>query len=156
MDPNFKIDLPLRVRTGKTEKSKFFILNLNNYRNEHHMALAKAKDNYHHVVKEALGHQKLTGDPPYLAHWTLYPPTKTRMDLENPLPIISKFTMDALVTFGVLPDDDYKIIKRVCYTIGAVDKYNPRAVLELIPYRYAMDFFIEILVSEGETDGWDS
>lgn len=134
------LELPLRVHTGKTEASKYFIMNLNNYRNEHHMALAKAKSNMHEVVKKLLEAQGwpqkkfLRGaNPPYMASWTLYPPTKTRMDLENPLPIISKFTMDALVTFGIIPDDDYKVINSVFYTIGEVDRDNPRAVLEITP-----------------------
>ena len=115
-------------------------MNLNNYRNEHHMALAKAKSNLHHIVEDLLKaqgwpHKQFLGNtkPPYQAVWTLYPMTKTRMDLENPLPIISKFTMDALVTFGVIPDDDYKVIRQVVYNIGEVDKENPRAVLEITP-----------------------
>lgn len=136
----FIIELPLRVRTGKTEDSKYFILNLNNYRGEHHMVLSKSKANYHEVVKkilESMGWPKkqlLSGTkPPYQATWTLYKPTRTRMDLENPLPIISKFTMDALVTCGIIPDDDDTIIRRVVYEPGGVDKYNPRAVLEITP-----------------------
>lgn len=137
---NFLIELPLRVRTGKTEGSKYFILNLNNYRGEHHMVLSKAKHNYHLVVKEILqsmGWPKkrfLVGTkPPYRATWTLYKPTKTRMDLENPLPIISKFAMDALVTLGVLPDDNDEVIAEVVYRPGGKDKNNPRAVLEITP-----------------------
>ena len=130
----FEITLPLRVRTGKTEASKSFILNLNNYRGCHHMVLSHAKNNYHSVVEEALdlvGWPENTLTGPFTAVWTLYPPTKTRMDLENPLPIISKFTMDALVTFKIIPDDDYKVIRRVIYDIGEVDKINPRATLRL-------------------------
>lgn len=134
--PRFIIELPLRVRTGKTDASKWFILNLNNYRGAHHMLLSKSKDNYHSVVEEALIRAEWPEAPqdvPIVAQWTLYPPTRTRLDLENPLPIISKFTMDALVTFKVIPDDDYKVIRRVIYDIGTVDKENPRAVLELLP-----------------------
>lgn len=135
-----RLELPLRVRTGKTDESKWFILNLNNYRNEHHMCLSKAKHNYHEVVRDLLielGWPKkrllLGTKPPYRATWTLYKPTRTRMDLENPLPIISKFTMDALVTYGVLEDDDDKTIAQVVYNPGGVDKLHPRAVLEITP-----------------------
>jgi hypothetical protein len=133
----FKIELPLRVRTGKTDASKWFILNLNNYRGAHHMLLSKSKDNYCSVVETALDIAKwpeVSQSGPLVAFWTLFPPTRTRLDLENPLPIISKFTMDALVTFKVIPDDDYKTIRKVIYDIGTVDKENPRAVLELIPF----------------------
>jgi len=104
------------------------------------MVLSHAKNNYHEVVEVALDEAGWpaictnTFSGPFEARWTLYPPTRTRMDLENPLPIISKFTMDALVTFKIIPDDDYKIIRRVVYEIGNVDKENPRATLELVPY----------------------
>lgn len=127
----------MRVRTGKTEASKTFILNLNNYRGAHHMVLSHSKNNYHEVVEAALndaGWPDETIEGPLEAVWTLYPPTRTRMDLENPLPIISKFTMDALVTFKIIHDDDYKIIRRVVYNFGEVDKVNPRATLELRPF----------------------
>lgn len=137
---NFKIELPLRVHLGKTDASKHFILNLNNYRGEHHMVLSKAKHQYHQVVKEILesmGWPKkrfLEGtNPPYRATWTLYKPTNTRMDLENPLPIISKFTMDALVACGILDDDNDEIIAEVVYRPGGKDRLNPRAVLEITP-----------------------
>lgn len=137
---NFKIDLPLRVHTGKTDASKYFIMNLNNYRNEHFMALSAAKRNMHQVVQDILksmgwpNRKFLIGTkPPYRATWVLYKPTKTRMDLENPLPIISKFVMDALVAHGILEDDNDEIIAEVVYRPGGVDKFNPRAVLEITP-----------------------
>jgi Holliday junction resolvase RusA-like endonuclease len=40
--------------------------------------------------------------------------------------VITKFTHDALVEFGILEDDNYNIVTEITYRFGGVDKDNPR------------------------------
>jgi hypothetical protein len=47
------------------------------------------------------------------------------------LPIIQKFTDDALIELKVISDDSWKVIKAIDYRFGAIDKENPHAELEI-------------------------
>ena len=127
----FTLNLPLFIYTtkSKTKKTKY-ILNLNNYRNAHFRKNALAKVMYKEEVSKLLHDKKIDlGKPPYKFTYTLYPKTRRRTDVSNPLSIIDKFTCDALVELGVIPDDSYEYINEVVYKIGHVDKENPRAEL---------------------------
>lgn len=119
-----KLSLPLSVQVSK---KKSFILNLNNYRNAHFQVLNKAKKMYVDEVQVALCGARVT---PFIGAveimYTLYQPTNRRVDISNPLSIIDKFTCDALVELGVLPDDNSGNVPKVTYQWGGVDKENPR------------------------------
>lgn len=120
------IDLPLEVNIGK----KNFILNMNNYRNAHYQKLNNAKKNYTDIVLNLL--PKVKAKKPVCLIYTLYPKTKRRIDLANPLSIIDKFTSDAIVQAGILQDDNTDHIKEVVFKYGNVDKTNPRAELTVM------------------------
>ena len=68
---------------------------------------------------------------PYRFTYTLFQQSGRATDVANVLSIVDKFTCDALVELGVLPDDNHKIVKEVVYRYGGVDKENPRAELEI-------------------------
>ena len=121
-----KISLPLSVQISRDEK---FILNLNNYRNAHFQVLNKAKKLYTEQVFLALGKHRFYGGCQIT--YTLYQPTNRRVDISNPLSIIDKFACDALVGFGVLPDDSNKYVQSVRFQWGGVDKNNPRVEMEI-------------------------
>lgn len=119
------VDLP-RVRTA----DKRFILNLNNYRNAHYHILNDAKVRYKDAV--AMSCSGITILPgPYLFAYRLFPGDRRLCDIANVLPIVQKFTDDALITLGLIPDDNYKVIREVRYALGGVDRDNPRAELEV-------------------------
>jgi Holliday junction resolvase RusA-like endonuclease len=128
-----KLNLPLNVFTtkSKTKKSKY-ILNLNNFRNAHFRKNASAKIAYkeevENIVPKGFGYIIYT---PLRFTYTLYPKTRRRTDVSNPLSIIDKFTCDALVELGIIPDDNYTVIGEVVYKFGEVDKENPRAELSI-------------------------
>jgi hypothetical protein len=125
--------LPLSiVIPRKTKEDKVFILNLKRYRNTHHMTLNQAKANYKEAVEAAAKELGELGPPPYKFVYTVYPSSSRAFDLANVLPIIQKFTDDALIELGVISEDNYKIIRSIAYEFGAVDKDNPRAELEII------------------------
>jgi Holliday junction resolvase RusA-like endonuclease len=126
-----KITLPLQVefQTGKSASYKWykFILNLNNYRNAHHRTLAPAKKAYSDIIWDRIPDTAI--ERPVMLTYTYYAKTKRRLDISNPCSIIDKFTCDALVKKGLLPDDDYNVIKGVTYKWGGIDKENPRCEL---------------------------
>lgn len=111
---------PLRLLVGK----KFFVLNLNIYRNTHYQILNKAKANYKELIQKQL--EGLSIEPPVSITYIYYPPDNRRSDLGNVLPVHAKFFEDALVEYGCLPDDNYRIINKVTFEFGSVDKDNPR------------------------------
>lgn len=121
----FKIDLPLFVMLPrKTKKDKRIALNLNIYRNLHHMSLNQSKIAFKMAV---LG--KLTSLPSMdkiTLEYALYPKTKRLVDVANVCSIVDKYFCDALVETGKLPDDNYKHLASVVYRFGEVDPINPR------------------------------
>lgn len=130
-----KLSLPLSVQVSKR---KTFILNLNNYRNAHFQVLNKAKKMYIEEVISAFPDKKfLVASQKQILFrkveltYTLYQPTSRRVDISNPLSIIDKFTCDALVELGVLPDDASDNIPKVTYQWGGIDRENPRCEVEI-------------------------
>jgi len=128
-----KLSLPLfAVLPRKTKADKKVYLNLNVFKTLHHRTIADAKIRYKESVREALflcEDRDRYGSDRVRASYTLFPASKRRIDLQNVLPVVAKFTEDALVCLGVLDDDDSKVIAEVVYRFGAVDKSNPRAEL---------------------------
>jgi len=135
-----KLTLPLCVEiVRKTKKNKKIMLNLNVYRNLHHIANNQAKLLYKEEVRLALPPGYATLDsPPYKFTYTLYQGSARSVDVANIVSIIDKFTCDALVEIGLLEDDNFKFISEVVYQFGGIDKLFPRAEL-----------FIEKLVQPG-------
>lgn len=106
-----------------TSKKRSFIPNLNQYRNAHHFTLSKAKIEYAKAIED-----QLQGIEPFeKVQVTLiaYPPSKVLFDPDNLAPHM-KFALDAIVSAGILPDDNYTIVIRTIHEVGEIDKVNPR------------------------------
>lgn len=136
-----KISLPLEVYIPRSRTvDKKFILNLNNYRNTYYMTLNQAKVAFKDEVWASVVGKNGTLNkptPPLSFNYTLYPKTARKCDLGNVLSIVQKFTDDALTELGIIPDDNYEVINTVSYTIGHVDRDNPRVELEIRELRAA-------------------
>lgn len=128
------LQLPLDVWIPrKTGEDKRIALNLNIYRNAHHYTLNAAKAIMKEIVAkevERLGIQPI-GKGPWRFTYTIYPATGRSFDLANVGPVVQKFTDDALIECGIIPDDNYKIVIPGGYPFGGVDKENPRAELTI-------------------------
>jgi hypothetical protein len=126
------IKLPLSVTLPRKKGSgRIWVLNLNSYRNTHFQILNQAKAAYAEIVSLAvtISRGRLASTPPYRFVYTIYPGTGRSFDIANVAPIIQKFTDDALISLGIIPDDNYKIIPSVDYRFGGVDRADPRAEL---------------------------
>jgi len=119
------IESPLRVPAGKND----FILNLNNYRNEHYQTLNKAKIAYKQLIHNQVA--KLPKMNKIIVQYTLHPKTRHLTDIGNVIAIHKKFFEDALVEAGKLPDDNYQHLLSSSERFGAVDKDNPRVVINI-------------------------
>lgn len=133
-----KIILPFTVTIPRKKKEdKVFALNLNVYRNAHHMTLNQSKVLWKDEVKRALDKCSFAWDAPEFLHppfrftYTAFPASNRKFDLGNVLSIVDKFTADALQEFGIVPDDSYKIIPELVFRFGCVDKLNPRIELDI-------------------------
>lgn len=107
----------------KVSKKRNFSPNLNQYRNAHHFTLSKAKREYAKEIKE-----QLSGIEPMnkvVVTLVAYPPTARDFDNDNLAPHM-KFCLDAVVTSGILEDDNYRIVVETRHRVGAIDKENPR------------------------------
>lgn len=124
-----RLILPLSITLPrKTKDDRKINLNLNIYRNLHHMTNNQAKTMFKYLLSQANGLPCLSKHP-YRFIYTLFQQSARATDVANVLSIVDKFTCDALVELGVLIDDNHKIIPEVVYRYGGVDKVNPRAEL---------------------------
>lgn len=137
------LHVPLTVMLPRKKSAgRNVILNLNHYRNDHHMILNPAKivhkDSVAWALTMAHGYiaraRELMPEPPYLFTYTLYPKDARGYDLANVCSIVQKFTDDALIELGIIEDDNFRIVRAVNYRYGEVDKLRPRAELEITHY----------------------
>lgn len=68
---------------------------------------------------------------PVKIKYVVFPRTKQLCDISNICCIVDKYFMDALVEAGKLSDDNYTVVPEVIYSIGSVDKVNPRVEIEI-------------------------
>jgi hypothetical protein len=133
------LSLPLSVTIPrKTKEDKVFTLNLNVYRNAHHMTMNQAKILWKDTVERLLIGKPLDmPEPPYLFTYRVFPANNRVFDLGNVLPAVQKFTDDALQDLCIIRNDNYKFIRAVDYRFGRVDKENPRIELEITHWEEA-------------------
>ena len=124
---NFSV--PLYLIRGK-KKPKNYWLNLNSYRNWKHFLNNDLKIQFKKEIE-----QNLAAYDPIIGKisitYTFYYPDVRRRDIGNNLAVISKFTEDALVEAGIIPDDDYKTIVSIKGIFGGIDKENPRCEVSI-------------------------
>lgn len=110
-------------------------MNLNAFRNWHYQTSNNLKKRFKALVQVELIERHLLDykitQYPVSVTYTLYFRDKSNVDLANVCTVVDKFTLDALVEFGILEDDCYKYVNNVKYVWGGVDKENPRCEVEI-------------------------
>jgi Holliday junction resolvase RusA-like endonuclease len=140
-----RLSLPLSVILPRKKQARLFPLNLNIYRNTHYIVLNQAKKLYKEKVEQAWNEETYTQcllplseiniKPPFIFVYTVFPANNRAFDLANILPIVQKFTDDALIELGIIKDDNHKIVSAINYRFGKVDKEKPRVELEISEWR---------------------
>lgn len=136
MEPIFNIELPLSVTLPRKRKADMvYRLNLNVYRNTHYHTLNQAKQLYKDQVAAAIYEQKVQPLEGVLRFdYCVYGKTRRAFDIANVLCVVEKFTDDALIELGIIPEDNFNYLPEVRYIFGGIDKHNPR--VELTAYEY--------------------
>lgn len=117
-------DVPIKLEVG-IRKKKTYYLNLNGYRNWQFQLNNQLKKLFKvSVAKQIRDLTPVDGVCSVL--YEIYYPTRRAFDIDNIGTVITKFTHDALVEFGILEDDNYNYVNEIIYRFGGVDKENPR------------------------------
>lgn len=119
-----ELSVPIKLEVGVVKKKTYY-LNLNGYRNWQFQLNNQLKKTFKIQVAEKIreltpvkGTCRIT--------YTIFYPTRRLFDIDNIGSVITKFTHDALVEFGILEDDNYKIVEEIVYRFGGIDKDDPR------------------------------
>jgi hypothetical protein len=70
--------------------------------------------------------------PPIQLIYSFYYPNLSHRDIGNSLAVVDKFTADALVSAGIIPDDNYTIVQSIVGEFGGIDKANPRCEVTIV------------------------
>ena len=119
-----ELSVPIRLEVG-VRKKKTHYLNLNNYRNWQFQLNNQLKKTFKITVANDIRNLEPVGGPVKITYSIFYP-TKRAFDVDNIGTVISKFTMDALVEFGIIEDDNYHFVPEIVFEFGGIDKENPR------------------------------
>lgn len=121
--------VPIKLEVGVNKKKNYY-LNLNGYRNWQFQLNNQLKKLFKIEVAEEI--RKLEPvDGVCSVTYTIYYPTKRAFDIDNIGSVITKFTHDALVEFGIFEDDNYNFVSEIVFRYGGVDKENPRCDVEI-------------------------
>jgi len=124
-----ELSVPIRLEVG-VNKKKTYYLNLNGYRNWQFQVNNQLKKLFKITVAEDVRNLEPVGGPVRITYSIFYP-TKRVFDVDNIGTVISKFTMDSLVEFGILVDDNYNHVPEIVFEFGGVDKVNPRCDVKI-------------------------
>jgi Holliday junction resolvase RusA-like endonuclease len=117
----YTLHCPIKI---KVSSKKYFIINLNNYRNAHYFTLNKAKQEF----SSLMGDQIILIPPlnKIKIEYIVYPQSARKLDINNIVSIVDKFLCDALVNFNVIKDDNYNVVVGISAKFGNIDKKYPR------------------------------
>ena len=112
-----------------TLKNKRYSCNLNGYKNTHYRTTNAMKKEFKEIITDDVL------DLPVMTrvklHFVMHYENLRKFDIDNFLSIVSKFSCDALVELGRLPDDNFDHIVQVTGTVGAIDRDNPHIELRI-------------------------
>lgn len=125
------VDLPLHVDLPrKTKKDKRIYLDKNTEHNLSKWTYNEAKKQYTKCILEDLEPIEIQFKDPVGLYFTVYKKNKAVCDLGN-YSIIEKFTSDALVKAGILPDDNFNYVKFIAFSWGGFAEQS-KCILEIV------------------------
>tara|TARA_R110000850_G_scaffold204898_2_gene331137 strand:- start:144 stop:539 length:396 start_codon:yes stop_codon:yes gene_type:complete len=113
----------------KTMKDKRYYINLNVYRNLHHLVNSQLKKAYLDAVRDQL--QGLSIETPVEITYKVYKPTKRTLDKMNVVSITSKFLLDAITELGCWVDDNDDYVKTETILPTEYDKNKGRVEITI-------------------------
>lgn len=131
----FSIISPLKVcyYTTKGGDKRWFVMNLNQYRNTHYRVLHVAKEEYSLLMKLKVQHLPTFTNPIHI-HYKVFVSSAVKSDVMNWVAVIDKFFQDVLVREHKLLDDNYTYVPKVTCEFGGIDRKSPRLEIEIEEY----------------------
>ena len=115
----------------KTKKDKTSLVGMNFYRNSHFQVLNKVKKYFDDIAQQQLRNLvPLTGA--YKLTIVVYY-KNSASDGSNIAAIAEKHILDSLQSGGIVINDNVKYHHGTTWSLGGVDKLNPRVEIEVIP-----------------------
>lgn len=131
----FNIISPLKVcyYTTKGGDKRWFVMNLNQYRNTHYRVLHVAKEEYSLLMKPKVQYLPTFTNPIHI-HYKVFVSSAVKSDVMNWVAVIDKFFQDVLVREHKLLDDNYTYVPKVTCEFGGIDRKFPRLEIEIEEY----------------------
>ena len=114
----YKFTSPLRIQVWK----KTIALNLNWFRNCHHIVANNTKIEYKRLMREQL--EWITIQTPISVSYYVRFGDRRAKDVWNFISVIEKFFLDALVEYGCIPDYNCEHVISSKYYYCGIDKWN--------------------------------
>jgi hypothetical protein len=122
------ITLPIYyTKEYKTKPPRSFLVSLNWYRNASYFEQNEVKQYYHSLVgKQLASMEPIKGS--YALELALYYKS-TNCDPSNIMPMIQKFTLDALQHYKIIVNDSARYDLLTTFTTAGQDKESPRCTI---------------------------
>ena len=124
------ITLPIYyTQEFKTKDPKTHLVGMNAYRNWHYHLSNKVKQHYHDLV-----HEQAANLTSIFEHFTLDIKVfykNSSMDGSNVAALMEKFSLDALQSCGVIPQDNVKHHLGTTWSVDSQDRDNPRCEITI-------------------------
>jgi hypothetical protein len=128
-NPPITIPVPIYV---KVSKKNTFSINLNEYRNAHFHVLNKAKVVFAEMIAPVLA--SIPRMNTTKLHFKLFFGSNRDVDTANVCSIVEKFFCDAMVSHGILEDDNRRFLIGSTSDFGGIDTKNPRVEVTFYDY----------------------
>ena len=125
---SFVIESPLSVPVSSKKK---FMLNMNDYRNAHYQVLNKAKVEYKRMIRDEI--LQLPKMDKATINYEITLGDNRIHDGMNICSVTSKFFLDALVEYGILPDDNMRYILHEEWNPHGIEKNNGKVLIYIKP-----------------------
>ena len=122
--------VPLKITLG-VRKFHTYWISMNNYHNWHFQVRNNIKKAFTDQVDTSILTKAI---PPIQLIYSFYYPNLSHRDIGNSLAVVDKFTADALVLAGIIPDDNYTVVQSIVGEFGGIDKDNPRCEVTIISH----------------------
>ena len=117
----------------KTKPDKVHLIGMNFYRNAHHFTQNKLKQELEQNLKESFNESFDTITSTYKVYYTLYYKNPT-CDGSNIIALIEKIFLDFIQSIGLVSNDNVKFHLGSEWSIGGIDKTNPRVEITIKEY----------------------
>lgn len=128
-----KLKKIIKNNIGDRIIGKTILVNMNWYRNAHHIEQNDVKKFYSELIESIFEMKSINRslvDFKYEVHYKLYY-RSTMCDMPNITAMMSKFVNDTIQELGLVKNDNVKFLVREVHQVAGIDKDNPRCEITI-------------------------